>query len=343
MRHPDDRPPLDDEAIDRITRLPKAELHLHFEGAAPPDFIRGLAKEKNIDLSRVFRPDGSYDYRDFVHFLSVYEAATSVLKTPEDFARLCTAMLEQGAENGVVYTETFLSPDFCGGGDVGAWREYLHAIREAAEAAERDMGITLRGIVTCIRHFGPEQAKRSALCAAETAGDWLVGFGMGGDENKGKQSDFAYSFDMAREAGLRLTTHAGEWRGPSEVRDALALGVERIGHGVRAAEDPALMDDLAERGVTLEVCPGSNVFLGVYDRLADHPIDRLRDRGVKVTVSTDDPPFFHTTMRREYAALARTFGWDDSVFADINRTAMEAAFCDDATRDTILQRLEPAA
>ncbi|MBV7395992.1 adenosine deaminase [Mameliella alba] len=331
----------DEEQLDRIARLPKVELHLHFEGGAPPAFIRGLAKEKNADISGIFNEDGSYAYRDFWHFLEVYEAATSVLKTPEDFGRLCTAVLEESAANGVVYSETFLSPDFCGGGDVAAWKEYLHAIREAADAAERDMGITLRGIVTCIRHFGPEQAKRAALCAAETAGDWLVGFGMGGDEKKGKQRDFAYSFDMAREAGLRLTTHAGEWNGPQEVRDAVEdLRVERIGHGVRAAADLAVVDMLAEREITLEVCPGSNVFLGVYPSLRAHPIDLLRKRGVKVTVSTDDPPFFHTTMRDEYLGLAKSFGWDEEVLSEINRTALDAAFCDAATREAVQKRLE---
>ena len=202
------------------------------------------------------------------------------------------------------------------------------------------MGVTLRGIVTCIRHFGPERAKPVALCAAETAGDWIVGFGMGGDENKGRQKDFAYSFDMAREAGLRLTTHAGEWRGPGEVADAVNdLRVERIGHGVRAAEDLALVDRLAEDGVVLEVCPGSNVTLGVYPKLGAHPIDKLRERGVKVTVSTDDPPFFHTSMADEYEALAKTFGWDEEVFDEIARTSVEAAFCDADTKAALLKRL----
>ena len=157
--------------------LPKVELHMHHEGAAPPEFIRRLAQEKSVNLSGVFSEDGSYAYRDFVHFLSVYEAATQVLQTPEDYARLTRAILEQSAEHGVIYAETFLSPDFCGGGDVGAWREYLHAIREAADEGERDTGVVLRGIVTCIRHFGPDRAKPIALCAAETAGDWIVGFG----------------------------------------------------------------------------------------------------------------------------------------------------------------------
>ena len=327
-----------------IQNIPKAELHLHFEGGAPPAFIRGLAREKNIDISKIFNPDGSYAYRDFWHFLSVYEAATSVLKTPEDFARLTTAVLEQSAESGVVYSETFLSPDFCGGGDVAAWHEYLQAIREAADQAERTHGITLRGIVTCIRHFGPDKAKEAALCAAETAGDWLVGFGMAGDEQKGEQKDFAYSFDMAREAGLHLTSHAGEWRGPQEVRNAIEhLGVSRIGHGVRAITDRALIDMIAEREITLEVCPGSNVFLGVFPSLAEHPIDQLRRRGVRVTVSTDDPPFFHTTMAREYRDLALTFGWDEDSFAEIHKTTMQAAFCDEATRARILKRLEPSS
>ncbi len=336
---------MDDESerIFRIARRPKAELHLHFEGAAPPGFIRGLASERRVDLSAIFRPDGSYAFRDFPHFLTVYEAACSVLRTPQDYARLTLAVIEALAENDVVYAETFLSPDFCGGGDVSAWRDYLAAIAETARAAEATHGVTLRGIVTCIRHFGPDKAKRAALCAAETAGAWLVGFGMAGDETRGRQSDFAYSFDMAREAGLGLTTHAGEWRGPPEVRDALVLGVSRIGHGVRAIEDPALVDLLAERGTVLEVCPGSNVTLGVARRLADHPIDRLRAAGVAITVSTDDPPFFHTTMRDEYAALADTFGWDAAAFDAIDRTAMAAAFCDDATRDAIRKRLGCAA
>lgn len=329
------------EELAGIICLPKVELHLHLEGAAPPAFIRGLAKEKGVDVSGVFNADGSYAFRDFVHFLSVYEAASSALKTPEDFARLTTAVLEECAANDVVYMESFLSPDFCGGADIGAWREYLAAIREAADAAERDSGIIMRGIVTCIRHFGPDQAKLAARCAAETAGDWITGFGMGGDENAGHQCDFAYSFDMAREAGLQITTHAGEWRGPQEVRDAVEdLGAVRIGHGVRASEDPALMEELAEKGIVLEVCPGSNVALGVYPAWADHPIERLRKAGVPITVSTDDPPFFHTTMRAEYQKLAETFGWDEGVFTQLAKTSADAAFCDADTRARIHSALE---
>ncbi|MGV6802685.1 MAG: adenosine deaminase [Ruegeria sp.] len=324
-----------------VADLPKIELHLHHEGAAPPDFIRQLAHEKRVDLSGIFKPDGSYDFRDFAHFLSVYEAACEVLKTPEDFRRLTLAILEESAANGVVYSETFLSPDFCGGGDLHAWRDYLHAIQDAATEAESKFDITLRGVVTCVRHFGPDKARQSAICAAETAGDWITGFGMGGNEAMGLQGDYKWSFDCAREAGLRLTTHAGEFGGPDSVRDAVrALGVERVGHGVRAIEDPDLVHELADRGVTLEVCPGSNVVLGLYPDFAAHPIARLRDAGVNVTVSTDDPPFFHTTMRREYEMLNQAFGWDAEDFAALNETALSAAFCDEETRTRVRKRLE---
>lgn len=324
-----------------VADLPKIELHLHHEGAAPPDFIRQLAHEKKMDLSGIFRDDGGYDFRDFTHFLSVYEAASEVLTGPEEFHRLTLAILEESAANGVVYSETFLSPDFCGGGDLVAWRDYLAAIQDAADEAEKRFGITLRGIVTCVRHFGPDSAKKAALCAADTAGDWIVGFGMGGDEGMGHQGDFVWSFDCAREAGLHLTTHAGEFGGPESVRDAVRiLGVERIGHGVRAIEDADLVQELVDRSVVLEICPGSNVVLGLFPDFASHPIARLRDAGVAVTVSTDDPPFFHTTMRREYEMLNQAFGWDVDDFAALNATALAAAFCDDATRDRVKKRLE---
>lgn len=322
---------------------PKVELHLHLEGAAPPAFIRGLAREKNIDIAGIFTSSGDYRFTDFWDFIKVYEAACSVLQGPQDFYRLTLAVLEQSAASGVVYGETFVSPDFCGGGDLGAWREYVNAIEEASAEAERTMGITLRGIVTCIRHFGPERARQAALCAAETGGQFIRGFGIAGDEKIGAPKDYLWSFDCAREAGLHLTAHAGEWGGPQSVRDAVRdLGVSRIGHGVRAIEDLALVDELAEAGIVLEVCPGSNVALGLYKSFRAHPIAELDRRGVKVTISTDDPPFFHTTMAREYEMLHRAFDWDEGQFARLNRTALDAAFCDADTKARIAKLLEQA-
>lgn len=326
-----------------VHSMPKVELHLHLEGAAPPAFIKGLAKEKKLDLSGVFTPDGGYRFTDFWDFIKVYEAACTCLQSPQDFYRLTLAVLEQSAASGVVYSETFLSPDFCGGSDIIAWREYLHAIEEAAAEAERTMGITLRGIVTCIRHFGPEKARQTARCAAETAGEWLVGFGLAGDEKIGEPKDFRYAFDVAREAGLRLTAHAGEWGGPGSVRDAIDdLAVERIGHGVRAIEDLALVDRIAEQGIVLECCPGSNIALGIYPGWRQHPIAELHRRGVKVTISTDDPPYFHTTMTREYDRLAEAFDWDRAELLKLTKQAADAAFCTVETKEKILKILEKA-
>ena len=316
--------------------FPKVELHLHLEGAADPAFVRGLAAEKSIDISGIFNDNGTYKYDGFSEFLAVYEAATLALKSPEDFKRLTQSVLENLAEHNVVYAETFVSPDFCGNRDLGAWSEYLAAMQEAHVD-----GVTLKGIVTCIRHFGPDKARETARCAAKTAGDWVVGFGMAGAEDVGNTNDFSYAFDMARDAGLRLTSHAGEWGGAQSIWDTLEdLKVERVGHGVQAINDPKLVDYLADTGIILEVNPGSNVALGVYPSLAEHPISKLRDAGVKVTVSTDDPPFFHTTMTSEFEQLERVFGWGVDDFKQLNQTALEAAFCDEATKDLISRRLE---
>lgn len=323
--------------------MPKVELHLHHEAAAPPSFIRDLARKKNIDIDRIFGADGNYVFENFDHFLKVYDAACLPLQTPEDFRALTLAALEETAKQGVIYCETFVSPDFCGGGDLGAWREYLAAMKDASDEAERDFGIVHRTIVTCLRHEGPEQAKTAALCAAETAGDYMVGFGMAGAEMMGRPGDFAYSFDMAREAGLALTCHAGEWGGPDMVADTIRdLKVSRIGHGINAIKDPALVEQIAAQGTVLEVCPGSNVVLKAVKDWQSHPIKRLHDAGVKVTVSTDDPPFFHTTMTAEFEMLHQMFGWDVDDFKALNTTAIDAAFCDEKTREAIKTRLDTA-
>jgi len=303
--------------------MPKVELHTHLEGCAPPAFIRGLATEKGIDINGIFNADGTYSYRDFDHFLKIYETACTALQTPQDFYRLTKAVLEESASHGVVYQETFISPDFCGGGDLTAWRDYIAAMAQAAD--EMADTITLKGIVTCIRHFDLEKAKRATHCAVETFGDFVVGFGMAGAEMVGRPGDFSYVFDQAREAKMPL-------------RD---LRPARIGHGVNAIKDPDLVEQLAELGTVLEVCPGSNVFLRATGGWGDHPIKSLREAGVKVTVSTDDPPFFGTTMTHEFNMLSETFGWDTADFKALNQTALDAAFCDETTRATIAKRLEP--
>lgn len=319
--------------------LAKIELHLHLEGGAPPDFIRALAQEKKVELEPIFDEKGEYRYNDFLDFLRVYEAATSVLQTPEDFGRLTFAVLEQSAKHGVIYTEIFVSPDFCGKGDVGAWRDYFSHICQAAQKAEDKFGIVARFIVTAVRHFGAENAKQAARCAIDQAGKWLVGFGMGGDENFGHPKDFVSAFAMANEAGLGLTTHAGEWGGADSIKESLDhLNVTRIGHGVRAIESANLVAELAEKQIVLEVNPGSNIALGLYKNLNDHPLRELMREKVPVTISTDDPPYFHTNMTLEFENLERTIAWTQSDFNQVNLTAIQAAFCDEATKMRISSR-----
>ena len=186
------------------------------------------------------------------------------------------AALKSSAQHGVIYTEFFVSPDFCGGGDLVAWREYLAAMEAAASYCEANMAVYCRFILTPIRHLGADRACVIADIAQKTIGGRLTGFGMGGDETFLTPKDFSYAFDMAREAGYRLTNHAGEIVGASSVLDSLKyLKVERIGHGVRAIEDLDVVQRLVEENITLEVNPGSNIFLGIYEDLKSHPIQRL--------------------------------------------------------------------
>ncbi len=323
--------------------IPKTELHLHLEGAAPPDFIRVLAAEKKLDLGNIFAPGGHYRWRDFADFLTVYQAACQALQTPQDYYRLTQAVLEKSAEDGVIYTEIFIAPDIFAGGDHEAFPDFLSAITEAAAAARDGHGIEARFIAVAIRNFGGAAALRAAQTAVAHKGHWLTGWGLAAEERMGHASDFVAAFSIAAEAGLGITAHAGELVGAESVAATLDfLPVSRIGHGVRAIEDPRLVRRLADEGVVLEVNPGSNVALKVFHDWPSHPIDRLRRAGVKVTVSTDDPPYWHTDMVHEYAMLARTFGWTEADFRAINRTAMDAAFCDDATRARIRARFEEA-
>ncbi|MEM7616725.1 MAG: adenosine deaminase, partial [Pseudomonadota bacterium] len=323
--------------------LPKVELHVHLEGAAPPAFIRTLAAEKNITREGVFDAHGAYAWGNFAEFLETYHKACAVLDGPEAFRRLTEAVLAKSASDGVIYTEIFIAPDICGDGDPIAWREYLAAIYEGAAAAKTSHGIEARFISTCIRNLGPEKAVRAAQLTAAEMGPMLTGFGMGGEERHLSAADFAPAFDIAREAGLGLTSHAGEICGAVSVAETLDhLRPSRIGHGVRAIEDAEVVARLADSGVVLEVNPGSNIALSVFPDWPDHPIDRLRQAGVPVTVSTDDPPYFHTDMRHEYRMLAQTFGWGADVFQSLNTTALDAAFCDADTRARLKAKLAGA-
>ena len=321
--------------------MPKVELHLHLEGAAPPEFIRQLASEQKVNLSGIFDGNGSYKWTDFAEFLKVYEAASSVLRGPEEFFRLMKAVLTAQAEQGVVYTEHFLAPDLCGDGSIIAWAEHLAAMDEGAAEMERDAGITTRFIPTCIRHLGPEKARKAAEIIVKTGGARVTGFGMGGEERHLMPADFAIPFQIAAEAGLSLTCHAGEICGADMAAATLdALDVKRIGHGVRAIEDMRVVERLARDEIVLEVNPGSNISLAVFPSWHEHPIEKLRAEGVKVTVSTDDPPYFHTSLNDEYENLSHHLGWDEETLKAQNLVAIDAAFCDEATKERIKEALQ---
>ncbi len=321
--------------------MPKVELHLHLEGAALSALICQIALEKKTYISGIFDDHGHYVFRDFTLFLAVYETATIVLIEPVDYHRLTRTVLEQSAAHDVPYKEAFLSHDSCGKAQLGPWRKYLSAIQKAYKEAEKDYGIVMKGIVICIRHFRPDKAKKVTLCAAETAGDLILSFKVGGAETFGVQVNYLYSFDMAREAGLRLTTHAGECNGAESLRQAvLDLEVVRLSDGVRVIAGRHLVDEVIAQAITLEYCLGSNVTLRIYPNTHSHNIDKLPSRRVNVTVSTDDTAFFHADMTKEYVALSRAFGRSKEDFSALQKTALNATFCDKATKDTLMKRLD---
>ena len=320
------------------TQLAKTEIHLHLEGAAPPAFIKTLAGEQGLTLEGVFDEAGHYRWQDFTDFLDVYQRATSVLTTADHYRRLVEVVLRQSAADGVVYTEFFVTPQIAGRSDAVAWAEHLAAMEEGADAVD---GIDARFISITIRNMGPDEAVKAAQLTVAHPSRRLTGFGMAGDERHLGAADYARAFAIAREAELGLTCHAGELVGAGSVVDTLDhLKVTRLGHGVRAIENPDVVRRLVDEGIVLEVNPGSNLAIGVYPDLAAHPITKLRDAGVAVTISTDDPPYFHITLSGEYEALARHHGWTQDDFLTANRHAMRAAFCDDETRARALSRLD---
>ncbi len=324
---------------DMTASIPKVELHCHIEGAAPPDLVRRLALKYGVDVSWLFDAEGGYAWEDFTSFIRAYDGAASVFRSGEDYADLAWTYLARSADEGVIYTEVFVSPDHARRTGIG-YADYVGGIAEGMRRAEASHGIVGRIIPLIERHFGPETAVEAAKTAVRERIPEVVGFGMAGDERMWTPADFAPAFRIAHEAGLPLTCHAGELRGWTEVRDTLdAIPVRRIGHGVRSIENPDFVRRLADEGIVLECCPGSNVALSVYPDFASHPFARLRAAGVKVTLNSDDPPFFHTSMGREYAIAAEHFGLDDAALLDVTRTALDAAFCDEATRARLRARL----
>lgn len=323
------------------TLLPKAELHCHIEGAAAPSLVRRLARRHDIDLTGLFDAKGGYAWHDFASFLLAYGQASSVFRSAEDFHDLALDYFTSIANEGAIYGEIFIAPDIAGANGV-SYDDYVDGLDSGIAEAERTTGIVGRMILTSIRHLGPHGVR--ALAERAAPHPRITGFGLAGDETLHHPRDFADAFAIAREAGLGLTAHAGELAGPESVSAVLDhFSVTRIGHGVRAIEDPALVDRLAAEGIVLELCPSSNVALGLYPDIARHPYRRLMEAGVRVTINSDDPPFFHTTLGNEYRALAEAQQLDSAALLAATRTAIESAFVDEATRTSLLARLDTAS
>jgi adenosine deaminase len=316
--------------------LAKAELHVHVEGAAGPDLIRRIAERNRVRVpDGVFDDDGGFRWRDFLDFLRTYDAATSVIRTGEDYRDIVYEYLLACAAEGAIYVELTASADHAAGVGLSD-EEHLAALAQGIDDARAETGIEARVVMSCVRHFGPEKAREVARRTVEAPHPYVTGFGMGGDEANHPAREFAGAFAIARDAGLGLTVHAGEWDGPESVRQGLALGVTRIGHGVRAAEDPELVRELAARGTVLEVCPTSNVALGLYPGYDAHPLPALRAAGVPVTLGSDDPPYWHASIGGEYEVAADHFGLGEEALREITRTALRAAFVEEDVRRRLL-------
>lgn len=322
--------------------IPKAELHCHLEGAISPRLALSQAERYGVDPAG-FLQDGAYRWSDFTTFLAAYDGAASLFRNEEDYALLTETYLLEIAEAGAIYGELFISPDHARSAGL-APEAYLEGIETGIAAARERSGIECRLIVVGVRHFGPEAVEAAARFAVARKGASITGFGMAGEERFGAVRDYAKAFDIARNAGLGITIHAGELCGPESVRAALDIvRPSRIGHGVRAIEDSGLVERIAGGGVVLETCPGSNIALGVYGSFSEHPFPLLRGAGCKVTLNSDDPPFFRTSLANEYAIAGRHFAMTPADLVAVTQTAIDAAFVDEDTRSRLYARVADMA
>ncbi|WP_193613753.1 adenosine deaminase [Nocardioides lijunqiniae] len=327
---------------DFIARLPKAELHVHHIGSASPRIVSELAERhpgtvpSDPDALRSF-----FEFRDFAHFIDVYLAVVGLIRTPEDLRYLTYEIArEMSAGQSLRYAELTCTPYTSVAAGI-AIEAYTEAIEDARLSAERDFGLVLRWIYDIPGESGLPAADDTLRYALDHRPDGLVGFGLGGPEIGVPRPQFEPHFTAARAAGLHSVPHAGETTGPETVWDALRLlGAERIGHGTSSAADPALLAHLAEHRIPLEVCPSSNLATRAVATLDEHPLRAFVDAGVVVTINSDDPPMFGTTLNREYEIAAQLLDLDRRGVADLARTAVEVSFAPEDVRTRVLREID---
>jgi aminodeoxyfutalosine deaminase len=331
---------------DFIAGLPKAELHVHHVGSASPRIVAELA-ERHPAAGVPTDPDELrefFAFRDFAHFIDVYLSVVDLIRTPED-VRMLTYEVARDMSVGqrLRYAELTCTPytSVVRGIPIEA---YTEAIEDARVAAERDFGLVMRWIYDIPGESGIPAAEATVSYALDHAPDALVGFGLGGPEIGVPRPQFQPHFDAARAAGLRSVPHAGETTGPETVWDAVRLlGAERIGHGTSSAADPALLAHLVDAGIVLEVCPTSNIATRAVATMDEHPLRTFVEAGVPVTINSDDPPMFGTTLNGEYAVAADLLGLDEDGVADLARSAVRASFAPADVQARILGEIDAYA
>lgn len=331
---------------DDFRSLPKAELHLHLEGAIPLETLAALAERqgRSGEAGSLEELRERFRFQDFEHFLEVFRWTVSLLASSEDYRIAAEAAGRALARQGVLYAEVMVGLGNSvryGGHDP---REVLHAAWEGFARAMANEDIVIAMHAASGRELGPDFAMELLPALAEVRDELpLVGFNIGGSERTHRLTPFAEFLGRVRDLGLECSLHAGEVTDAQDVRDALAVGARRIGHGIRAVDDPALMDELGERGVTLEVCPVSNLCTAAVPSLAEHPLPRLLAAGVPLSLASDDPVMFGTDLLREYEESAALLGNERAPLVALARQGFAAAFQPAEVRARLLERFEAGA
>lgn len=322
--------------------LKKAELHVHLEGTITPELAAKIAKRNQLSLpAGLVAPDGvSYLSKDFLDFLKVYDTLAALIKAPQDYYDITFDYLRNSAAQGAIYVEMMYSPDHAEQSSGIPSAEHLIAIQQAIDDAKHQHDIVGRIITTAVRHYGVESAEAVARQAHKDTFPCVTGFGLGGDEGNFPPKLFAKTYEIAAAAGLECTAHAGEFAPASGMVEAMEyLPIKRIGHGVNSIYSPETMAMVKDRGIALEVCPTSNIFLGLFKDMAEHPFPKFYEAGIKISISSDDPPFMSTTIGQEYDRVQAAYGYSDATMNHITKMAIEAAFVDEPTRKELLAKI----
>jgi adenosine deaminase len=333
----------DIEVTDFISRLPKAELHVHHIGSASPQTVAELAARYNGQTPVPADPDRLADYftfTDFAHFVEVYLSVVDLIRDPQDVWALTYQVGRDLAAQHVRYAEVTVSPYSSTSRGIPA-EAFCDAIEDARKRVFTDYHVSLAWCFDIPGESGIPAADVTLDIALRCQPDGLVSFGLGGPEIGVPRPQFAAHFERARAAGLHLAPHAGESTGPQTMWDAInVLGAERIGHGIAAAQDPSLMAYLRDHGIALEICPTSNVCTRSVASLDDHPLPLLAAAGVPFSINSDDPPMFSTTINREYAVAASILGLDNHGIAGLSRTAVVQSFLDESAKQALLHEID---